>query len=85
MKSEAVHYAEILKSNGVQVNLKECKGAPHMIMGMGGVMKSGKLLMFNIIIAISESFTPRSRSWYRNLARRLRIVRLKARLGLRAV
>ena len=82
VKPDGVEYAEILKNAGVEVDFKEYKGAPHMVMGMGGVMRSGKLLMFDVIKAISESFAPRSRWWYQDVATRLRIVRLRASLGL---
>ena len=56
LNEEAVYYAKLLQENGVQVSLQEYKGAPHMVAGMGGVMKSGRRLVQDVIYALKEAF-----------------------------
>ena len=53
LKAEGVHYPESLRENGVLVILKEYKGAPHMVMGMGAVIESEKVLVQDVIDALT--------------------------------
>ena len=83
LKPEGVHYSELLKRNGVQVTLKEYKGAPYLALNMSGAMTTGKVMVLDVICTISDTFVAGEKSWCQRVRWQWRIVQLKANLGLR--
>ena len=82
LRSEGVYYAKLLKRNSIPVVLREYKGAPHMVLGLGGMMESGRWLVLDMINAIEEVLSRDSQSWYGKIKKSLRVIRIRASLGL---
>ncbi|KAF9045022.1 alpha/beta hydrolase fold-domain-containing protein [Panaeolus papilionaceus] len=59
LRQEGVEYGEKLKRNGVDVELKVYKGAPHPIMAMDGeVLNVGKTLVSDAVAALKNHLYP---------------------------
>ncbi|KAJ7581144.1 alpha/beta hydrolase fold-domain-containing protein [Mycena floridula] len=56
LRDEGVQYGEKLKEQGVSVEIKVYKGAPHPIMAMDGLLDIGKALVKDAGIALNKAF-----------------------------
>jgi acetyl esterase/lipase len=56
LRSEGEEYAEKLRRNGVQAELKIMKGMPHPFLAMDGVLQQGRDTITFMVEALKEAF-----------------------------
>lgn len=56
LRSEGQEYAEKLKRNGVEADLKVMKGMPHPFLAMDGVLQQGRDTITFMVEALKEGF-----------------------------
>ncbi|KAF9462198.1 Alpha/Beta hydrolase protein [Collybia nuda] len=56
LRDEGIAYGQLLRNEGVSVEMQIYKGAPHAVFTMDGVMELGRELYLDAIGALSEAF-----------------------------